>query len=213
MADSGLIYFSDASSKFKPKKYKNVLTASEFDVLEHGGHGRLLRFNPSTQKTDTLIKNLNFANGVALSNDQSYVLVNDMGNYQVIKYWITGELQGTVETVLGNLPGFPDNITKGMEGRFWISLIKPRNKDLDNLSNYPFFRKIAVRLLPIYHPEPDPYAHIIAIDGQGNILHNLQNSQPNYTNITTAKESDNYYYFGSLSEDSIGRIPKQNRNH
>ena len=209
VADNGLIYFSDASSKFKPKDYQDVLKASEFDVLEHGGHGRLLRYDPSTQKTETLIAGLNFANGVTLAHNQSYVLVNDMGNYQVLKYWISGDLKGTVETIIQNLPGFPDNITTGLENQFWISLIKPRNKDLDNLSNYPFLRKVATRLLPIYHPEHDPYAHIIAIDGQGNVKHNLQNSQLGFKNITTAKETENYLYLGSLTEDSIGRIYKK----
>lgn len=209
VADNGLIYFSDASTKFKPKDYQDVLKASELDVLEHGGHGRLLRYDPSTQKTEILIKDLNFANGVALAHDQSYVLVNDMGNYQVLKYWINGELQGTVETILQNLPGFPDNITTGTNGRFWISLINPRNKDLDKLSNYPFLRKVATRLLPFYHPQVDSFAHIIAIDGQGVVSHNLQNSQPNYTDITTAIETEEYLYLGSLIEDSVVRIYKQ----
>ena len=206
VSDNGLIYFTDASTKFKPKDYQDVLKASEFDVIEHGGHGRLLSYDPSIQQTKTLLTGLNFANGVALAHDQSYVLVNDMGNYQVLKYWISGDLKGTVETIIQNLPGFPDNITTGLKNQFWISLIKPRNKDLDNLSNYPFLRKIATRLLPIYHPEQDPYAHIIAIDGQGNVKHNLQNSQLGFKNITTAKETKNYLYLGSLTEDSIGRI-------
>jgi sugar lactone lactonase YvrE len=206
VADNGMIYFSDASTKFKPKKYQDVLKASEFDVLEHGGHGRLLRYNPETKQTNTLIKGLNFANGVALSHDQSYVLVNDMGSYRVLKYWIKGHQQGQFEVIIENLPGFPDNITTGLENRFWISLINPRNKDLDKLSNYPFLRKVATRLLPIYHPKADPYAHVIAINGEGSVLQNLQNSQPNYTQITSVRETEKYLYFGSLVEDSVARI-------
>jgi sugar lactone lactonase YvrE len=206
VADNGMIYFSDASTKFKPKHYKDVLKASELDVLEHGSHGRLLRYNPKTKQTDTLIKGLNFANGVTLAHDQSYVLVNDMGSYRVLKYWIKGDKKGQYEVIIDNLPGFPDNVTTGLDNRFWISLIKPRNKDLDSLSNYPFLRKIATRLLPIYHPKVDPYAHIIAIDGTGVVLQNLQNSQPNYTEITSVRETEKYLYLGSLVEESIGRL-------
>jgi sugar lactone lactonase YvrE len=209
VADNGLIYFSDASIKFSPRDFNDVLKASELDVIEHGGHGRLLRYDPLTQKTEVLMSGLNFANGVTISHDQSYVLINDMGNYQVLKYWIEGDLQGTVETILHNLPGFPDNITSGLGGRFWISLIKPRNKDLDKLSNYPFLRKIAVRLLPFYKPHISPYAHVIAIDGKGNILQNLQNSKPSYIDITTVRETEDSLFFGSLVEDSIGRILKK----
>jgi len=206
VAENGMIYFSDASTKFKPKEYQDVLKASEFDVLEHGGHGRLLRYNPKTNQTDTLIKGLNFANGVALAHDQSYVLVNDMGSYRVLKYWIKSDKKGQYEVIIDNLPGFPDNITTGLDNRFWISLINPRNKDLDRLSNYPFLRKVATRLLPIYHPKVDPYAHVIAINGEGSVLQNLQNSQPNYTEITSVRETEKYLYFGSLVEGSIGRL-------
>lgn len=208
VADDGMIYFSDASTKFKPKDYQDVLKASELDVLEHGGHGRLLRYDSKTKKTEVLIKGLNFANGVALAADQSYVLVNDMGSYRVLKFWLKGEQQGKVEVIRDNLPGFPDNITTGSKGRFWISLVKPRNKDLDSLSNSPFLRKIATRLLPIYHPEAEPYAHIIAIDGNGKVLQNLQNSNPNFIDITSARETENFIYLGSLTEEHIGRYSK-----
>lgn len=210
VASNGLIYFSDASSKFKPKDYNDVLKASELDVLEHGGNGKLLRYNPKTRSTDVLISGMNFANGVALSREQDFLLVNDMGNYQVLKYWIKGEKIGSVETILQNLPGFPDNVTNGLSGKFWISLIKPRNKDLDNLSSYPFLRKVATRLLPVYHPVQDPYAHIIAIDAYGKIIHNFQNPNPSYLDITTAKETEHFLYLGSLTEKHIGRISKRN---
>jgi hypothetical protein len=206
VADNGMIYFSDASLKFKPKKYNDVLIASEFDVLEHGGHGRLLRYDINTNQTHTLISGLNFANGVALSEDQSFVLINEMGSYRVLKYWIEGDLKGQYEVIHENLPGFPDNITSGLDGRFWISLVKPRSKDLDNLSNFPFLRKVATRILPIYHPQTKPYAHIIAIDGNGKVLENLQNSNPNYSEITSVKETQNHLYLGSLVEASVGRI-------
>ena len=208
VADDGKIYFSDASTKFKPKNYQDVLKASEFDVLEHGGHGRLLRYDPKTKQTSVLIKDLNFANGVALADDQSFLLVNDMASYRVLKYWIKGEKQGQYEVIIDNLPGFPDNITSGIDNRFWISLVTPRNKDLDKISNYPFLRKVATRLLPIYHPKVDPFAHVIAIDGDGKVLQNLQNSKPSYTEITSVREADGHLYLGSLVEDSIGRILK-----
>lgn len=212
VADNGLIYFSDASSKFSPRQYQDVLRASEFDILEHGGHGRLLRYDLSTKKTDILIKDLNFANGVTLSHDQSYVLINEMGSYRILKYWIAGSQHGKVEIILQNLPGFPDNITTGQDGRFWISLVNPRNKDLDNLSNLPFLRKVATRLLPFYHPKAEPYAHLIAIDGLGKVLQNLQNSHPNYIDITSARETVDYIYLGSLTEDNVGRVSKLSIN-
>lgn len=43
----GTVYFSDATSKFGPAR-------SREDILEHGGHGRLLAWYPSTGKTELL---------------------------------------------------------------------------------------------------------------------------------------------------------------
>jgi sugar lactone lactonase YvrE len=40
--------------------------------------GRLLKYNPATNETTVLLKGLRFANGVALSSDESFVLVNEL---------------------------------------------------------------------------------------------------------------------------------------
>lgn len=45
------------------------------DFLEARPHGRLLRFDPSTNTTETLLEDLYFANGVALSRNEDFVLV------------------------------------------------------------------------------------------------------------------------------------------
>ena len=94
VAADGKIYFSDASTKFGAKEWGGTYEASLLDLMEHGGHGRLLVFDTADGKAKTLLDNLNFANGVAVSHDQSYVLVNETGNYRVIRYWLTGPKQG-----------------------------------------------------------------------------------------------------------------------
>jgi Strictosidine synthase len=40
-------------------------------ILEQGGHGRLLVYDPAADKTTTLVDGLNFANGVAVAHDES----------------------------------------------------------------------------------------------------------------------------------------------
>ena len=82
VAANGKIYFSDASTKFGAKEWGGTYEASLLDLMEHGGHGRLLVFDTMNGKAKTLLDDLNFANGVAVSHDQSYVLVNETGNYK-----------------------------------------------------------------------------------------------------------------------------------
>jgi sugar lactone lactonase YvrE len=60
----------------------------------HGGHGRLLVYDPATGNTKMLLDGLNFANGVAVSHDQRAVLVDETGSYRVIRFWLAGPQKG-----------------------------------------------------------------------------------------------------------------------
>lgn len=77
VAADGKIYFSDASTKFGAKEWGGTYEASLLDINEHGGHGRLIVYDPATGQAKTILDGLNFANGVAVSHDQNYVLLNE----------------------------------------------------------------------------------------------------------------------------------------
>ncbi len=208
----GKIYFSDASTKFGAKQWGGTYEASLLDLIEHGGHGRLLVFDTMHGKAKTLLDNLNFANGVAVSHDQSYVLVNETGNYRVIRYWLTGPKKGQAEPFIEELPGFPDNISRGFDGRFWVALVSPRNALLDKLSDKPFLRKVLQRMPAFIRPKAIAYGHVIAIDEHGKVVKDLQDSNGSYPINTSVTETENYLYFGSLVAPGIGRLPKKNEH-
>jgi len=146
VAADGKIYFSDASTKFGAREWGGTYEASLLDILEHGGHGRLLAWDPATSKATTLVSGLNFANGVAVSHDQTHVLVVETGSYRVLRHWLAGPKRGRTEPLIEALPGFPDNIKPGLDGRYWVALISPRNKMVDALSDRPFIRRMVQRL-------------------------------------------------------------------
>ena len=208
VAADGKIYFSDASTKYGPKEQGGAYEASLLDLMEHGGHGRLLVYDPATGKAKTLLKGLNFANGVAISHDQSYVLVNEMGSYRVIRYWIAGPKKGRSEPLIEALPGFPDNTSTGFEGRYWVALVSPRNPLVDNLSGKPFLRKMIQRMPAFLRPKAVPYGHIIAIDGGGKVLVDLQDPEGTYPINTSVTETKDYLYIGSLVAPVLARLNK-----
>jgi sugar lactone lactonase YvrE len=210
VAADGRIYFSDASTKFGAKAWGGTYEASLLDIMEHGGHGRLLVYEPATGKARTLLDGINFANGVCVSPDQTYVLVNETGSYRVLRYWIAGEKQGTFEVLIDALPGFPDNISTGMDGRFWVALVSPRNPIIDRFSNSPFMRKVIQRLPAFLRPKAVPYGHIVAVDGGGRVLHDLQDPDGAYPINTSVCESRDFLYIGSLVTPVLGRLPKKN---
>ena len=209
VAADGKIYFSDASTKFGAKEYGGTYEASLLDINEHCGHGRLLVYDPAARKARTLIDGLNFANGVAISHDQNYVLVNETGSYRIIRYWITGPKKGKSEPLIEGLPSFPDNISAGLEGRYWVAFVSPRNSLVDKLSGKPFLRKVIQRMPAFLRPKAVPYGHIIAIDGGGKVLVDLQDPEGTYPINTSVIETRDYLYIGSLVAPVLGRFKKE----
>jgi len=201
IADNGLIYFSDASDKFGPKDFLA-------DLIEHRPNGRLLVYNPLDETTRVIVDQLYFANGVAVDPDQEFVLVTETGKFRVLRYWLVGERQGEVEVFMDNLPGYPDNITAGSEGVFWLALAYPRDPDLDWLMGKPFLRKVFMRLPSFLHPMPEKYSFVLGVDRDGAIVHNLQDPTGQYAPITSALEHEGKLYFGSIEMDAIGSIAR-----
>ena len=200
IASDGKIYFSDAS-------YKYGYGDDRMEIFEHSPNGRLLVYDPATTKTKTLLKNLYFANGVALSDDESFVLVNETNMYRIQKYWLKGDKAGTSEIFIENLPGFPDNVSSNKEGIFWVALFNPRNDFVEMSSDKPFLRKMVLRLPQSLQPQPIKHSYVLGIDEDSNVIHNLQYlSDDAYSPITSVKQYGNDLYFGSLTHAGWGKI-------
>lgn len=196
----GTIYFTDASSKFPLDRY-------ERDLLEHRGNGRLLAYDPTTRATRLLLDQLYFANGVAVSSDQSFVLVNETSKYRVRRLWLDGPRKGQSEVFIDNLPGFPDGISFNGKDTYWVALAAPRNADLDGMLPNPFLRKIVARLPERLAPQPRCHAFVLGLDAAGKVVRNLQDPAcSRYGFITAVTEHNGRLYLGSLTEAAIGRF-------
>ena len=209
VADNGKIYFSDASIKFHAKKY-GTFAASMLDINEHGGHGRVLEFDPATNTASTLASGIDFANGISISHDQNWVLVNETGTYRILKVGIVDANKGQVEVLADNFPGFPDNISRGSNGVYWVGLVSPRSAALDSLSSYAFIRKIVQRLPAFMRPKAKHFGHIIAINDNGEIIHNLQDPLGMYGHTTGALEVGEDLYISSLHDTALGKTKNIN---
>lgn len=196
----GTIYFTDASKKF-------TVAQTTDDFLEHRPNGRLLAYDPATKTTRLLLDQLYFANGVAISPDQTFLLFAETNKYRIQRYWLTGARAGEVETLIDNLPGFPDGISSNGRDRFWIALATRRNAALDTLLPYPFLRKVVARLPRALSPAPELYGFVLGIDLNGKITHNLQDpTGMSYALVTNVIEHGNKLYLGSLIGPSVGRV-------
>ena len=206
----GVVYFSDASTKFGARQSKGTLEGSLLDLMEHGPNGRILKYDPDTGETTIVLEGRSFANGVALGPNDAYFLFAETGTYDVHKFWLKGEKAGTMETIVQNLPGFPDNINDNGDGTFWLGLVSPRSAPMDRLSDKPFVRKIVQRLPAFIRPKPQRYGFIVRIDGDGKVLETMQDPKGIYALTTGALDGpDGSVFVTSLSEPRLGVWRKQ----
>jgi len=200
VAKNGTIYFTDASDKFSLKDYL-------FDMLEARPHGRFMRYDPATGTVTVLLRGLNFANGVALSRDEDFVLVNETYTYSIHRYWLAGPKAGKSDIFIENLPGFPDNISSNGKGKFWLALFTVRNDVLDVLHQYPMIKSLLSKLPVSLWSKSKRYGFVVALDERGNITETLQDPTGEHLyDVTSAQEYAGYLYLGSSHADRIGKL-------
>jgi len=73
---------------------------------------------------------------VAVSPDQSFVLVNDTGAYRVRRYWLTGRESRSVRHLHRQSAGLFRTASLQMAATFfWLSLVNRRDAALDAFAN------------------------------------------------------------------------------
>ncbi|OUS30167.1 gluconolactonase [Gammaproteobacteria bacterium 45_16_T64] len=204
IASDGKIYFTDASSKWNQANFM-------LDLMETRPYGRFLVYDPATKQTTTLISDMYFSNGVALSQNEDFVLVNETWRYRIIRYWLTGEKAGTHEIFVDNLPGFPDGISSNRKGRFWLALPTLRLPTVDKMHPKAWLKNLSAKLPESLKPKPIDYGLVLGLDEQGNIVTSLHDpSGAHLKEITSVEEHNDHLYFGSLHNDRIGRLALKN---
>jgi sugar lactone lactonase YvrE len=214
VAPDGIIYFTDASARFSPAEWGGTYEASVLDILEQAASGRVLAYDPASASTRVVAHGFSFANGIALSSDGQTLFVAETGRYRIWKIASqardldiqSGSAQATV--LFDNLPGYPDNLMRGRDGRIWVGLFRPRNPAADGLSQKPFMRKVLLRMPRSLLPVGDPYSHVFAFDESGQVIEDLQDPIGAYPETTGATETADRLYIHSLHARAIGWVPR-----
>jgi sugar lactone lactonase YvrE len=214
VAPDGIVYFTDASTRFSPAEWGGTYEASVLDILEQAASGRVLAYDPMSASTRVVAHGFSFANGIALSADGQALFVAETGRYRIWKIDSpardlnvqSGSPQATV--LFDNLPGYPDNLMRGRDGRTWVGLFRPRNPAADGLSQKPFMRKILLRMPRSLLPVGNPYSHVFAFNESGRVIEDLQDPIGAYPETTGATETADRLYIHSLHAPAIGWLPR-----
>lgn len=215
VAANGRIYFSDASTRFAPAVWGGTFEASILDIMEQSSTGRILEYDPLRKAVRIVAKGLSFANGVALSRDEQALFVSETGKYRVWRIAVTadnldvGRPSPQATLLLDNLPGYPDNLMRGLDGKIWLGFAKPRNPKVDAMAEKPFLRKLTLRLPRALWPVPKTYGHVIAFAEDGRIVADLQDPAGAYPETTGITETGDRLYVQSLHAKSLGWLPRR----
>ena len=219
VAKNGSMYFSDASSRFAPKDWGGTFEASVLDIIEGASTGRVLEYDPTTRATRVLAYGLSFANGVALSADEQSLFVTETGKFRLWKIATSASGLNVAQVslkpnpqaivLMHNLPGYPNNLMRGLDGKIWVGFAKPRNPTADNMADKPWLRCLTLRLPRALWPVPKSYGHVVAFTEDGKVVADLQDPTGAYPETTAITETRNRLYVQSLHAHGMGWLPKQ----
>jgi len=211
----GRMLLTDASRRFGAREH-GTFDASVLDILEHSCSGRVLEYDPAAASTRELVGGLCFPNGLAWSADGSHYFVAETGEYRVWKFArdaagldarrLADGRDPRARVVLANLPGFPDNLTRGADGRLWTGFTKPRSAMVDFMADKPMLRALTLRLPKAWWPVPPPYGHVVAFDEDGRILADLQDPAGRLPETSGATEYAGRLYVQSLHAAAYGVV-------
>jgi len=140
---TGVVYFTD-SAAIPPLRnsqgFWDTMQAYILSLAQGEPTGRLLSFDPSTGLTSVVASGLWFANGVALSPDETWAAVVETNSLKVYKIYLEGDKRGQKEVLIDGLPGYPDGISRAfsttkssenskssppLQDGFWLALVAP----------------------------------------------------------------------------------------
>jgi hypothetical protein len=197
VADKGDIWFSDSSTVYPLSRWKS-------DFAEHTCTGRLL-CRRADGRVEVQLTGLAFANGVALSADESFVCVAESGNRTVVRLWLQGPRAGTRDLLVGDLPGYPDNIALGTDGLVWVALASPYDPLLEVIRyRVPRPLRMVVSRVPSrLQPQPKQTVRVQAYDDQGALVHDIDADATGYHMVTGVREHHGDVWLASLEESAV----------
>ncbi|MFC4271815.1 ABC transporter permease [Sneathiella chungangensis] len=206
ITDEGLIFFSEATVRYEMDEWP-------VDGLEARGNGRIICYDTNTGKTRTVLRGLRFPNGICVASDHQSILFAETWGCSIKRYWYAGPKKGKVETVIDNLPGFPDNINLASDGNYWLALVGMRGPAQDLAWKMPGFRMRMAKRVPLdewLFPNINTGC-VVKFNEKGEILESYWDLKgENHPMITSMREHKGYLYLGGIQNNRIGRYKLEN---
>lgn len=199
VASDGTIWFSDSSTKFGIDNWKD-------DFVQDTRTGRLMRRDPDGTIT-VVDQGLRFANGVALSRAEDFVVVAETAGRTLVRHWLTGDRAGQRDLLAQDLPGYPDNIARGSDGLIWVTIATPRDPLVERIQAGPqWLRRQITRIPEKLQPKPKQTIRVQAYDDAGTLVHDVDVKEPGFHMVTGVREHEGRVWMGSLHEPAVAVV-------
>jgi ribose transport system permease protein len=200
IAPDGKIYFSDSTVRYDASDWMT-------DALEGRANGRLLRYDPSSGTTSTVVPNLVFAAGVCLAADGLSMLIAETWASRIVRYWIAGPKSGKIEGFVPSLPGYPGHIARSSDGHFWVTLVGVRTPVFDLAQETPDFRRRMIGRLGAddwLSPNTNTGC-VIKFNDLGRVVETLWDGPSGlHPEITSVREHKGKLYLSGVNNDKVG---------
>ncbi len=197
----GRIWFTDSTTRYDAHDWA-------LDSIESRPTGRLLVYDPKSGRTRTVLKGLRYANGVCLAHDAKSIFIAESWACRIHRYWLEGPKAGRLECVIRDMPGYPDNINRASDGRYWMAWLGMRTPSFDLALRYPAFRKRMTRRLPKdewLFPNINT-GGVVKFDETGAIADTLGDlTGESHPMVTSMREHKGWLYIGGILNNRIGR--------
>jgi ribose transport system permease protein len=201
IAPDGRIFFSEATIRFDMYEWM-------VDALEARGNGRIICYDPRDKSTRTIIPGVRFANGVCVAHDGKSLFYASTWSCTVERYWLEGPKKGRTETVIADLPGYPDNINRTSDGNYWLAMVGMRTPAFDLALRKPGFRRRMVQQIAQdewLFPQMN-VGNVIKFNAAGEVLDCLWDKTGlNHPMLTSCNEHKGHLYLGGITNNRVGR--------
>jgi sugar lactone lactonase YvrE len=196
----GTIFFTESTSAFTYAHFKGA-------VLEARPRGTLFRRDPDGTVL-TVVAGLYFANGVTPTADGSALVFAETMGRRLSKYWLTGDRAGTVTPLVSNLPGHPDNMSTGADGRIWVAMVSPVNAAAEWLApRWPALRRLLWKMPDRLQPQIKPEVWVVAFDpDSGAAVAGLRTTHPAFGSVTGVVEADGKLWMGTIAFPAVAHV-------
>jgi len=209
-SDRKVVYFSSSTrgpvALDAALGYYDTLRSFLLNLYSADATGRLLRYSYETGTTELVMDELFYANGVALGPNEDFVAVVESSGLRVLRKWLKGPKAGTVDVLIGDLPGFPDGISRSSDGNFWLCLVAPITpivKVLQPAAMRLLLAHLSVTL-GLSKVLAKPLGCVLKVSPSGEILAAyVDPTGQRISTVSAATEHEGHLFLGNLNGDFI----------